>query len=182
MQQLKVGLLNAMQDIDVLLQANKLNMRIMATVPAVFLVTLGTRMFFRHLYNVRSRDLRPITEVHAEMTEHLFRMKSILLLANGQSFGDGRMVARDVPSLVASSVKVLGPMEVGEFALKMHCYLVLLDYCSPNPFPKRQCDDLHLSIQDVLGSLKKTRLDDVERSTALVDLVIKKHQGLRKFL
>jgi hypothetical protein len=41
-------------------------------------------------------------------------------------------------------------------------------------------------MQEVLGSLRTIRCEpvrhDVDRSTALVDLVIKKHQGLQKFL
>ncbi|CAB9496906.1 expressed unknown protein [Seminavis robusta] len=186
MQQVKLGMLNAMEDIDVLLQANKLNMRIMAAVPGIFLAYFWTRMFVRHLYNLRSRDLRPITDVYEDMTAHLHRIKSILLLADGATFGDN--VENSGAAILGSAVNVLGPIELGEVALNMHCYLVLLDYCSPNPFPKRHCDEIHQSIRETLGSVKKTdQLDradkqGVGRSMALVDLVIKKHQGLKKYL
>jgi len=182
-QQLKVGMLNAVGDIDVLLSANQLNMRLMATIPAIIIITYATRFFARNLYNLRSRDIRPISRVHAEMTEHLHRMKSILLLAHD----DGDTL--DSSSLLNSSnFMLLGSAELGEFALKMHCYLVLLDYCSPQPFPKWQCDAIHRSMQDIFGSLQGRGRSheptgiNVERSVALVDIAMRKHLELQKNL
>lgn len=167
-QQLKVGLLNAIADIDVLISGNKLNVRLLATIPAIIIITLATRFFARNLYNLRSRDIRPISKVHAEMTEHLHRMKTIILLADGGMTNNSSSTA---------SNNLIGSAQLGELALKMHCYLVLLDYCSPQPFPKSQCDAIHRSMQDILGALQKRR-----PAQAMIDIVMTKHQELQKNL
>ena len=182
-QQIKVGMLNAVGDIDVLLSANKLNVRVLATIPALIFFTLGTRFFVRNLYNLRSRDLRPISRVHDEMTEHLHRMQSILLLSDGSKDTDDFRPSKQKSS-ASSSFKIVGSAELGELSLKMHCYLVLLDFCSPQPFPKSQCDAIHRSMQEILSSLQQMGPGNasIERPMALIEIVLKKHQDLRKFL
>jgi nuclear-control-of-ATPase protein 2 len=181
-QQLKVGMLNAVADIDVLIEGNKLNVRALTTIPAFVIVWLTSRLVARNLYNLRSRDLRPITAVHEEMTEHLNRMKSIILMAAGGNDED----SSSTEDIVSASVTSLSASELGEFAMSMHCYLVLLDYCSPQPFPKWQADDIHRSLREVLGSLSKRRSDGSglgsDRPLALADLVLKKHEDLRRHL
>ena len=182
-QQIKVGMLNAIGDIDVLLSANKLNVRVLATIPALIFFTIATRIFVRNLYNLRSRDLRPISPVHDETTAHLHRMQSILLLATGP-IDTNKNKAKQTST--SSSFKMVGSVELGELLLKMHCYLVLLDFCSPQPFPKSQCDAIHRSMQEVLASLQMEETDSssigVERPMALIEIVLKKHLDLRKFL
>ena len=184
-QQIKVGMLNAVGDIDVLLSANKLNVRVLATIPALLLITMGTRFFVRNLYNLRSRDLRPISRVHDEMTEHLHRMQSILLLSDASKDADNSKPPTH-KGAASSSFKTVGSAELGELALKMHCYLVLLDFCSPQPFPKSQCDAIHRSMQEIFTSLQREQMEpngvSIERPMALIEIVLKKHQDLQKFL
>jgi nuclear-control-of-ATPase protein 2 len=181
-QQLKVGMLNAVEDINVLIEGNKLNVRALSTIPAFVIVWFTSRLLARNLYNLRSRDLRHITVVHEEMTEHLTRMKSIILLAKGGSEEE----EGESGDVVSSSVTALNANELGEIALSMHCYLVLLDYCSPQPFGKSYCDDIHRSMREVLGSLRKRGSDGsgvtADRPLALVDIVLKKHEDLRRHL
>eukprot|EP00966_Prymnesium_polylepis_P112853 2610376-Prymnesium_polylepis.1 len=71
-----------MDAIDDLVDANRLNVQLLASVPALLLVALGARLFFASLYTLRSRDLRSTRAVHAEMGECLARMERVLLLAH----------------------------------------------------------------------------------------------------
>ena len=48
-QQLKVGMLHAADTVDVLLQTNRLNIQLLAIIPAIVIVTVGTKLFFRSL-------------------------------------------------------------------------------------------------------------------------------------
>lgn len=182
MQQVKVGMLQAIDDIDVLMQANTLNMRVMAVVPAVAIVWVVVRIIAKHLYNIRSRDLRPINKVHEEMTEHLHRMESILLLSSEARIAGGGTGDETLAAAAAAGL--------GEFVLRMHCYLVLLDFCSPRPFPKKQCDSLHKSLREVMGSIaleiqpcdEKVEQPSVATPVALLDLAIRRNRNLQKYL
>jgi nuclear control of ATPase protein 2 len=80
-QQLKVGMLSALDTIDVLIEGNRIHFKVLAAIPAIVMVSYGTRYFFRSLYNVRAIDLRPISAVHKEMTQYLNKMEKILLLS-----------------------------------------------------------------------------------------------------
>jgi nuclear-control-of-ATPase protein 2 len=149
-QQLKAGLLSALASIDILVAANRLNIQLLTAIPAVLLVTFGTRLFLRSLYSLRMKDIRPIQDVHAEMAELLDRMETRLLLG------------------------ALTPVELGEFVLTMHSYLVLLDYCSP-PFPGRSCDAIRKSMQDMLQQSR-------DLQGGVLHLIKQKHMDLLKYL
>ena len=56
-QQLKTDLLIAMGTIDDLVDANRLNVQLLASIPSVLLVVLGTRLFFIILYSFKSKDI-----------------------------------------------------------------------------------------------------------------------------
>jgi nuclear-control-of-ATPase protein 2 len=68
-QQLKVGMLSAAETIDVLLQTNRFNIQLLAIIPAIGIVSVGTKLFFRFLFTVRVKDVRPMKPGHAEMTK-----------------------------------------------------------------------------------------------------------------
>jgi nuclear-control-of-ATPase protein 2 len=168
-QQLKVGMLNSVETIDVLLQTNRINIQLLAIIPAFVIVTVGTKVFFRFLFTVRVKDLRPMKSVHAEMKEYLDELESILLLADSHT--------QDLPAMQA-----MNDQELGNFVLSLYDYLVLLDYSSPQPFPKRQCDIIHKAITGFLGpegTLTRLNLDDQVR---LIDRVKRKHNDLEKYL
>jgi nuclear-control-of-ATPase protein 2 len=170
-QQLKVGMLHAADTVDVLLQANRFNFQLLAIIPAIVIVTVGTKVFFRFLFTLRVKDLRPMSSVHAEMTEYLNGLESVLLLADKNS-GNKDDAAN----------QVLTHREMGEFVLTLYDYLVLLDYSSPQPFPSWQSDRIHQSIVEFLGprgSLTRLGLDD---HLQLIDQVKRKHQELAKNL
>jgi nuclear-control-of-ATPase protein 2 len=167
-QQLKVGMLHAADTADVLLQANRFNFQLLAIIPAIVIVTVGTKAFYRFLFSVRTKGLRPMRSVHSEMTEYLNRLESILLLANKKGG--------------SSAIQVLSKSELGEFVLNLYDYLVLLDYSSPQPFPGWQCDGIHQSITAFLGpqgSMTRLGLEDQVR---LIDQVKRKHVELGKHL
>jgi hypothetical protein len=74
--------------------------------------------------------------------------------------------------------------QLGEFALTLYNYLVLLDYSSPQPFSSRQCDAIHRSLTAFLGregSFTRNNLT-VDDQIRLIDLVKDKHRELSKFL
>lgn len=175
-QQLKVGMLHAADTVDVLLQTNRFNIQLLAIIPAFVIVTVGTKIFFRFLYTLRHKDLRPMSFVHSEMTGYLNKLESILLLADSQ--GARRKGSESNPS----ALEVLCDHELGEFVLNLYDYLVLLDYSSPQPFPSSQCDSIHLSIVEFLGpkgSLSRMELNDQVR---LIDHLKRKHDDLSKQL
>ena len=108
--------------------------------------------------------------VHAEMMEYLNDLESIVLLAD-----DSR--DKGLPAIHA-----LNDFELGRFVLTLYNYLVLLDYSSPQPFPKWQCDAIHSGITGFLGhegTLSRKTLDDQIR---LIDQVKRKHNELMKHL
>ena len=92
-QQLKVGMLSALETIDVLIVGNRIHFKVLAAIPAILIASYGTRFLFRGLYNIRAKDIRPISAVHNEMTQYLNKMEKILLLSNPIgtiNFGSGK--------------------------------------------------------------------------------------------
>lgn len=169
-QQLKVGVLSALETIDVLMKGNRIYFSVLAGIPAVVLATYGTKFLLHFMYNIRSRDLRPVKTVHAEMKELLLHTEELLLLA-GQSRGaDG------------TSTLVLKPSELGRLLLTVHRYLILMDYSSP-PFPTGQCDLIHENLRKMFGTdgILGRALEDRQRNL-WIQLVQKKHQELLKYI
>jgi len=179
-QQLKVGLLSALGTIDTLMKGNQIHFQVLASIPAIVIATYGTRFFFRALYNIRSRDLRPISVAHAEMSNYLANMEAIIVLADQDVVSDSTQGStrsgrggRDA-AVVRTNLQ---PSELGELLLNMHRYIVLLDYGSP-PFPVWLCDAIHSSLQELLGgSLQRL---DTARHISWLNLIQKKHQELLK--
>ena len=168
-QQLKVGSLGAMESIEVLLKANKLNVQLLGFIPAVLAITIGTRLFIKFLYNLRSKDLRPIGVVHSEMTNYLHELESIMLLADQDE--DKRKPAQNL----------LEDDQLGEFTLTMYNYLVLLDYANP-PFPSWQCDSIHRSMQEFLGATGSFKRLSINDQIRMIDQIKRKHMELAKHL
>ena len=179
-QQLKVSMLDAAETIDVLFESNKINMQLMALIPAFGVFYVGAKIFVRFLFSIRAKDLRPITSVHAEMTDYLNELESNIILRKGggqekvamlQQFGDSKGEEEETQQL-------------GEFALTLYNYLLLLDQGSPQPFSNRQCDVIHRSLTTFLGRNGSFGRDGVtvDGQSRLLDLVKGKHQELSKFL
>ena len=195
MQQLKVSMLDAAETIDVLFQSNRINMQLLAVVPAVGIVFVGAKLFVRSLFHIRSKDLRPIASVHADMTDYLNSLESnvILRMSRSPRSSSGRLGDKIENSNnykdknnQAITALVLGEQEkqLGEFALTLYNYLVLLDYSSPQPFSNRQCDAIHRSLTAFLGregSFTRNNLT-VDDQIRLIDLVKDKHRELSKFM
>ena len=155
-QQLKTGLLQAMGSIDDLVESNRLNVQLLATIPAILLVTFGTKIFFTAMYSFRSRDIVGLPSAHAEMKDLLMKMERCLLLSS-HSLDNEEMGSADNQMLIDRSTFML-PNELGEFVLYIHSYLVILDLTSP-PFNSKACDSIHSSIQELLmqGQLSTKR-------------------------
>jgi hypothetical protein len=192
MQQLKVSMLDAAETIDVLFQSNRINMQLLAVVPAVGIVFVGAKLFLRSLFHIRSKDLRPIASVHADMTDYLNSLESNVILRMARSprsssgLRDTKENSNNYNDNQAITTSVLGEQEkqLGEFALTLYNYLVLLDYSSPQPFSSRQCDAIHRSLTAFLGregSFTRNNLT-VDDQIRLIDLVKDKHRELSKFL
>jgi nuclear control of ATPase protein 2 len=159
-QQLKVGMLSALDTIDLLLKGNRIHFKILAAIPTLLVVTYGTRYFLRALYNIRAKDLRPVRAVHAEMSQYLSKTESILLLSREE--------------------EKIEDAELGELILNMHRYLILLDFCSP--LFGRHCDHLHNSLQKLTGSSGAIKCLGRERQLRWVSRIKQEHQGLAKYL
>ena len=165
LQQLKTGSLLALGSIDDLMDSNRLNVQLLATIPAFLLVTFGTRLFFRAMFSFRSRELVVgFSDAKTEMMDLLRKMERCLLLAShkedvfGSPNDDSDASNKDLISANSSSLVKLQANELGEFVLHMHSYLTILDYCSP-PFPAKTSDAIHSGMQDLLmqGQLSTQR-------------------------
>ncbi|GKY92455.1 hypothetical protein MPSEU_000216000 [Mayamaea pseudoterrestris] len=179
MQQLKVGLLSALADIDVLMQGNRINFQLMAAIPAVVLVYFGAHFSMRRLYNIRAKDLRPVTAVHADMTIYLNDMERVIL-STTETMGDCNNVnLRQVSS--PSLISLLSYSEYGRWMLTMHRYLILLDYSSP-PYPQMSCSDIHLSLLSFGGRNGALSTSGSARNLEILRRIQQKHEGLNKFL
>ena len=203
-QQLKAGLLHALDGIDALVAANRLNVQLLAAIPAVLILTIGARFVVRSIYTFRLKAIRSVRDVHSEMSDYLDRMETCLHLwgASGPRRKKDGSADTAADGVVPASV-VGSDMELGSFVLDMHSYLVLLDYSSP-VFPARSLDGIHRSMQDLLlllfgeGQQYSTYESDVngrfgspsdildhgkdDRTVQLLRLVKEKHRGLVKYL
>ncbi len=176
-QQLKTDLLQAMDQIDNLVDANRLNVQLVASIPALLIIIFGTRALFLFWSNIRMKDFRLPRTVHAEMSDYLKRVEECLVLSNYQqdlsasaSILDGTGVLRS-----AQVEACLGPKEMGQLLLLLHSYLNLLDYMSP-PFPGKTCESIHQSVQNLLmqGQMSTTR------QLGLLKVIQTKHDDLIK--
>jgi nuclear-control-of-ATPase protein 2 len=189
-QQLKADLLSAMDSIDVLVDANRLNLQLLAGIPAVLFVTLGVRVFFQWMYSFRSFEIRSIREVHKEMTDYLDRAERLLLLSNRQTDITWLLHSKPTASSTVTSassrssntaanvnttISFLQPPDLGEFVVLMHSYLVMIDYASP-PFSKKACDSIAETVQDIFiqGELC------IARQLEILRLIKSKHLELLK--
>ena len=201
-----MGLLNAAETIDVLLQANRINLQLLAIIPGILAIVIGTRLFLRLFwFRFRTKSIRSISSVYAKMTEYLNELEHILLVSNPEVFSadSPRGEGRDIGGASSSarrkqqqhqrqrpgqgqekSYLSLNHRELGEFSLTLHNYLVLLDYSSPVPFPQWHCNVIHQSIQEFLGSNGSLhRLPGgVDRQIALIGQVRTKHRELAEYL
>lgn len=207
-----------------LVDANRLNVQLLAAVPALVLLAAGSRLAVFALYSLRARALgrqtpRSARAAHAHGHDLLLRMERCILLAPaaaaapeplaGRAHATGapstadevvtptegkpagrRFVTRwptfqrvaapadsdrvrlppeaggapadtaapassaaadsfRAPSAVAAPMGVLEGSQLGEFALLLHTYLLLLDVCSP-PFSRQACELIHAEAQDLL--------------------------------
>jgi nuclear-control-of-ATPase protein 2 len=176
-QQLKVGLLSALDTIDVLLQGNRINFQVLAAIPAIVIATYGTRYFLRGLYNIRAKDIRPVTVVHGEMTRYLTKMENIFLLSDSVTAQENDRRG-EIPLRWATQ---LGPAELGELILNMHRYLILLDFSSP-PFRPRDCDDIQQAMQRFFGTTGTLKRLGHDRQLEWLGRIKQKHQDLVKTL
>jgi nuclear-control-of-ATPase protein 2 len=159
-QQLKAGLLHALDSIDALVVANRLNVQLLAAIPAVLIVTIGTRLLLGSVYTWRIKSIRSVRDVHYEMSDYLDEMEKLLLLTD-----------------------MHGDLELGEFVLCMHSYLVLLDYTAPL-FPTRTLDNIQKFMQDLFAvhNSQGAASVDTDRQVQLLRLIKEKHAGLLKHI
>jgi nuclear-control-of-ATPase protein 2 len=174
-QQLKAGLLKAMGSIDDLVDKNRLNVQLLASIPAFILVTYGSKLLFSFIVGLRMKRVTvlPIKNLQGEMTDCLRRMERCLLLSGSESdknkLGDsdeadslsndeeGGKTAKDMAedleisdiATSKSTISQLSTDELGEFVLLCYSYLLLLDYATP-PISYRTFDSVHRNIQELL--------------------------------
>lgn len=154
-----------MDQIDNLVDANRLNVQLVASIPAVLILFWGTRALFLLWSNVRMKDLRLPKDVHAEMSDYLKSIEEVLILAN-----------HELDSTKSASA-CLGPKDMGKLLLWMHLYLNLLDYMSP-PFPSKNCDSIHQSMQKMLMQGQMSTVRQLE----LLKVIQGKHNDFLKTL
>ena len=157
-QQLKADLLQAFQSIDELVDANRLNVSLLAIIPAVLLVRWGSRLLYAMLYRLRVRDVSGLNAAHMELTNLLRKLEQLLILA-----ADNKQMSSE---------------ELGEFVQQQQKYLKYLDFCQP-PFPMKQVDSIYNDMQDLLpqgGGLDK------KKQLQLLNLIHQKNADLLKSL
>ena len=199
-QQLKASLLSAMGSIDDLVDKNRLNVQLLASIPAFILVTYGSKLLYSFIVGLRMKrvSVLPIKNLQGEMTDCLRRIERCLLLSGreGNELGnddeddlssdnDGggktaREMAEDlaIPDNISSKNKTLqlSTDELGEFVLLCHSYLLLLDYATP-PISYRTFDSVHQNMQELL--LPHGQLS-ISRQLKLLALIKAKNADLLK--
>ena len=143
-------------------------MQLLAIVPAFVLLTAVTRLSLRALFNLRTRDIRPLGAVYSDMTEYLNSMEAQILVSGSDVEGE-------------TVVESLTPRQLGTIVFFMYRYLLLLDYSSP-PFPGPQCDAIHRSLQEVLGPRGTIQKLKTAQQVSFLGLIKQKHLALRKNL
>jgi len=132
----------------------------------------------RSIFTVRAKDIRPIKEVHAEMADYLDELEMTFLLATPMLIPTTVESAADGKEVIATIVTaVLQPLELGESVLRVHAYLVLLDYCGPL-FPYRATSSIKRSMQELVTSYRL----GTDRQVSLLQLIKQKHFDLLKYL
>ena len=175
-QQLKADLLQAMDQIDNLVDANRLNVQLVASIPAVLILVYGTRALYLFWTSVRMKDFKLPHDIHSEMSDYLKKIEECLVLSNYHLDGDiPPEGSSEVP--IARTEAFLRPKEMGKLLLLVHSYLNLLDYMSP-PFPKKTCDSIHQSIQNLLMQGQMSTARQLE----LLKVIQSKHDDLLKSL
>ena len=174
-QQLKAGLLKAMGSIDDLVDKNRLNVQLLASIPAFILVSYGSKLLFSFIVGLRMQRVTvlPIKNLQSEMTDCLRRIERCLLLSGREGDAVGTIRSEEIESssennqagkttkemvedlevsdMASSKSKVpqLSTDELGEFVLLCHSYLLLLDYATP-PISFRVFDSVHRNMQELL--------------------------------
>lgn len=186
-QLLKTELLKAMGAIDDLVDANRLNVQLLASVPALLLLAASSHFSFTALHMLRTRGLRSMRQVHQEMGDVLGRLERCLLLAGTPRPQAGNDISHrtdegsgdDAPSedRAMHEERRLQGAQLGEFALHLHSFLLLLDFSSPT-YPTKASDAIHHEVQDLLhqGQLS------VSQQAAMLRSLVQRHAALAKFL
>ena len=118
------------------------------------------------------QDFRLPHDVHSEMSDYLKKVEECLVLSNYQLDA-----STEENASIARPESCLGSKDMGVLLLWLHSYLNLLDYMSP-PFPSKQCDSIHQSVQNLLmqGQMSTTR------QLELLKVIQEKHADLLKSL
>lgn len=198
-QQLKAGLLKAMGSIDDLVDKNRLNVQLLASIPAFILITYGSKLLASFIVGLRMKRVTPLPmrNLQQEMSDSLRRIERCLLLsgrdddlhdseADGLASEDegGKRSAKelkddlDMPDAIRSAkykAPQLSTDELGEFILLCHSYLLLLDYATP-PISYRTFDSVHRDMQEMLLQEQLS----VGRQLKLLGLITKKNAELLK--
>jgi len=200
-QQLKAGLLKAMGSIDDLVDKNRLNVQLLASIPAFILITYGSKLLASFIVGLRMKRVTPLPmrNLQEEMSDCLRRIERCLLLSGrdddlhdsetdgleSEDEGGKRSATSkelkddlDMPDAIRSAkyeAPQLSSDELGEFILLCHSYLLLLDYATP-PISYRTFDAVHRDMQELLlqGQLS------VSRQLQLLGLITKKNAELLK--
>ena len=177
-QQLKADLLQAMDQIDNLVDANRLNVQLVASVPAVLILIFGTRALFLAWSNIRMKDFRLPHDVHAEMSDYLKKVEECLILSNYELDTVSSNATKNGPEVpIPRADACLRPKDLGKLLLLLHSYLNLLDYMTP-PFPSKTCDSIHQSVQNMLMQGQMS----TSRQLELLKVIQSKHADLLKSL
>ena len=198
-QQLKAGMLQAMGTIDELVDSNRLNVQLLASLPAFLLISLGTRIFFSILVAFRSssvnnKRLRGLSTIHDEMSNILSKMERCLLLSSTiveddniiGTGSDGTKNRGEKNKMRSNQITLQDAQQqqqeqwMGEFLLYSHSYLVLLNYITP-PIQKTSADYIHNTMQDLFNSQQQQSTEKItKQQLALLQLISTKHAELMK--
>ena len=188
-QQLKVGLLSALDTVDRIMRSNQINFQLLAAIPAVLIVNYGTRVVARFIFRLRSRDLRPLTAIHSEMAEYLSSMQDVMLLTDDECVQrrqqernrQGGGSRRNADGFTKNNSPLCGwqPEQIGQLLLYEYRYLVLLDFSCP-PLPGARCDAIHTSLEELLSD-PIARLGTT-RQVQWLEHIQQKHKELVKHL
>ena len=141
-------------------QGNQIHFQILAAIPSVIIVTYGTKLFIRFLYNIRSKDLRPVNAAHAEMTIYLNQLESLVLRLSSPSSSMEKTREMETQTTLNDT----DPALMGEALLCIHRYKILLDFSSWS-IPSRTIEDIDISLRQLLMALGNRTGASLNRGT-----------------
>merc|ERR1711957_586621 len=109
-----------MDQIDNLVDANRLNVQLVASIPAVLILFFGTRALFLFWSSARMKNFQLPRDVHVDMADMLKKMEECLVLSNCELDATISTSLEGANTSMIRAEACLRPKETGQLLLLLH--------------------------------------------------------------